>query len=182
MTKDYKLTTCGLSCDLCDSNTTKLQDAAKYLYKAFEDPMFQGVILMFNPEFKKENLIGFKETLEILKDYPPCPGCHSRTDCAINQCAKDKKITSCGECEFLDLEAGICKSIPEQPKSPMMPPAPIFFQVLSKRYKKWNIENFKALSKGEKDKVNSKIDKMIKEGKSSRDLIDLSVNLFKSKK
>ena len=182
MTKEYELTTCGLSCDLCDSNTTKLQDSAKYLYKVFEDPMIQGVILMFNPEFKKENFSGFKETLEILKDYPPCPGCTSRMDCVINQCAKGKNLKSCGECEFLDLKAGICKSVPEQPKSPMIPPASIFFQILSKRYKKWNIENFKAFSKGEKDKVNSKIDKMIKEGKSSRDLIDLSVNLFEAKK
>lgn len=182
MTKDYELTTCGLSCDLCDSNTTKMQDSANYLFKVFEDPMIQGVILMFNPEFKKENFSGFKETLEILKSYPPCPGCQSRTDCVINQCAKDKNISSCGECEFLDLEAGICKAVPEQPESPMMPSAPIFFQVLSKRYKNWNMKNFAALSKGEKEKINKDIEKLIKDGKTSRDLIDLTVNLFESRK
>ncbi|MFX1348380.1 MAG: DUF3795 domain-containing protein [Promethearchaeota archaeon] len=182
MTKDYELTTCGVSCDLCDSNTTKMQDSAKYLSEMFEDPMFQGVILMFNPEFKKENFLGFKETLELLKDYPSCPGCQERKDCVINQCAKQKDITSCSECEYLDLEAGICKAIPEQPKSPIMPPAPIFFQGLSKRYQNWNVQNLIALNKGQKDQVISKIEKMIKDGKSSRDILDISVNLFESKK
>jgi len=181
MVKDYKLTTCGLSCDLCDSYTTKMQDSAKYLSKMFEDPMFQGVILMFNPNFKKENFLGFKDTLELLKNYPSCPGCQEREDCVINQCAKQKNINSCSECEFLDLDAGTCKAVPEQPKSPMMPPAPIFFQYLSKRYQNWNIETLIALNKDQKDEINSKIEKMINDGKSSRDLIDISVNLFESK-
>jgi hypothetical protein len=182
MTKDYDLTTCGLSCDLCDSNTTKLQDSAKYLMKAFEDPMFQGVILMFNPKFKKENFTGFENTLKLLKNNPTCPGCQERTDCPINLCATQKNYTSCSECEFLDLEAGICKAIPEQPQLPMMPPAPIFFRGLSKRYQDWNVKNLIALTKEQKKAVNLEIEKMIKEGKSSRDLIDTSVNLFESMK
>jgi hypothetical protein len=182
MTKDYELTTCGLSCDLCDSNTTKMQDSAKYLSKMFEDPMFQGVILMFNPEFKKENFLGFKDSLELLKDYPSCPGCQERNDCVINQCAKQKNIDSCSECDFLDLNASICKSVPEQPESSMMPPAPVFLQGLSKRYQNWNVENLVALKNGQKDEINSKIEKMIKEGKTSRDILDISVNLFESMK
>ena len=36
------------------------------------------------------------------------------------------------------------------------------------------------LTKEQKKEINSKIEKMIKEGKSSRDLIDTSVNLFES--
>ena len=95
---------------------------------------------------------------------------------------KQKGIISCSECEFLDLDAGICKAIPEQPESPMMPPAPIFFQGLSKRYQNWNVKNLIALTKEQKKEINSKIEKMIKEGKSSRDLIDTSVNLFESRK
>jgi hypothetical protein len=182
MTKDYELTTCGLSCDLCDSNTTKMQDSARYLTEVFEDPMVQGVISMFNPEFNKENFSGFKNTLELLKNYPTCPGCQVREDCPINQCANQKNITSCSECEFLDLDEGICKAVPEKPKSPMMPPAPFFFQGLSKRYQNWNVINLIALNKNQKAKINSKIEKMIKEGKTNRDLIDLSVNLFESMK
>jgi len=182
MAKDYELTTCGLSCDLCDSNTPKMQDSAKYLLKLFEDPMYQGVILMFNPEFEKENFSGFAKTLELITNYPTCPGCQERKECPINQCAKQKSITSCSECEFIDLKAGICKAVPEQPESPMMPPAPIFLQGLSKRYQNWNIKNLTALTKEQKEKVNSEIEKMIKEGKSSRDLIDTTVNLFESRK
>ena len=121
-------------------------------------------------------------TLELLKNYPSCPGCQEREDCPINQCANQKGIKSCSECEFLDSEAGICKAVPEQPQTPMMPPAPFFFQGLSKRYQNWNVDNLIALNKNQKDEINSKIEKMIKEGKSSRDLIDLSVNLFESKK
>ena len=60
MTKDYDLTTCGLSCDLCDGNTTKLQDSAKYLSKVFEDPMFQGIFLMGTQNLKK---ISFQDLL-----------------------------------------------------------------------------------------------------------------------
>ncbi|MDX1797972.1 MAG: DUF3795 domain-containing protein [Candidatus Lokiarchaeia archaeon] len=181
MTKDYEITTCGLNCDLCDSNTTKMQDSAKYLFKVFEDPMIQGVVLMFNPEFKKENFSGFVNTLDLLKDYPTCSGCQERMDCPINQCAKQKNINSCSECEFLDLEAGMCKAVPEQPKTPMMPPAPVFFQGLSKRYQNWNVKNLITLASGDKDKVNKKIGKMIKEGKTSRDILDISVNLFESR-
>jgi hypothetical protein len=182
MIEDYEITTCGLSCDLCDSNTTKMQESAKYLFKVFEDPMIQGVLLNFNPGFEKENFSGFIDTLKILKDYPTCPGCQERKDCPINQCAKQKEVTNCSECEFFDFEAGICKSIPEPSESPMMPPAPIFFQGLTKRYQNWNVENLVALNKGQKDKFNAKIDKLIKEGKSNRDLVDLSVNLFDSSK
>ncbi|MFX1364930.1 MAG: DUF3795 domain-containing protein [Promethearchaeota archaeon] len=180
MVKDYNLTSCGLSCDLCDSNTTKLQDAAKYLFKISEDPMFQGLLLIVNPKFNKENFKGFIKTLEILKSYPPCPGCQGRINCVINQCTKQKNIKSCSECEFLDLDAGTCKGIPKPSKFPMMPPAPIFFQGLSKRYKNWNVKNLIAIAEGKKVKVNSDIEKMIKDGKSNRDLIDLSVNLFES--
>ncbi len=182
MTKDYEITTCGLSCDLCESNTTKLQDSAKYLLEVFEDPMFQGVILMFNPEFKKENFRGFENTLKLLKNNPTCPSCQERKDCPINLCATQKNLTSCSECEFLDFEAGICKAVPEKPQSPMMPPAPIFFQGLSKRYQNWNVKNLIALANEQKNTVNSEIEKMIKEGKSNRDLIDTSVNLFESVK
>jgi hypothetical protein len=182
MSKDYELATCGLSCDLCDSNTTKLQDAAKYILKIFEDPMFQGVLLMSNPDFKQENFPGFIDTLEVLENYPPCPGCRERKDCAINQCANKKNITSCRECEFLDLDVGGCKAVPEPSETFMGPPAPIFFQGISKRYRNWNIENLIELVKGNKDKINLKIEKMIKDGKSSRDLIDLSVNFFESMK
>ena len=63
-----------------------------------------------------------------------------------------------------------------------MPPAPIFLQVLSKRYQNSNIENLIAIAKAQKSKVNSKIEKMIKEGKTNRDLIDISVNLFEPMK
>ena len=182
MIKDYELATCGLSCNLCDANTPKIQDTGKYLFKVFEDPMFQGVFLMTNPAFNRENLSGFVDTLEFLKRFPPCPGCQERNDCAINQCAKQKEVTNCSDCNYFDLEAGVCNEIPIQSKNPMIPPAPIFFQGLSKRYQNWNVENLIAHSKGDKDRVNKKIDKMIKEGKTSRDIIDFSVNLFESMK
>lgn len=182
MTKDYKLTTCGLNCDLCDSNTSRVQDSARYLLEVFGDPMIQGVLLMTSPGFKKENLIGFMDTLEVLSNYATCPGCQERKDCVINQCTKQESIVSCSECKYLDLKAGICKKTPISPKNAMMPPAPIFFNGLSRRYQNWNVENLIAVAKGEKEKVNSKIEKMIKEGKTSRDIIDISVNLFESMK
>ncbi|MFX1376296.1 MAG: DUF3795 domain-containing protein [Promethearchaeota archaeon] len=182
MTRDYELATCGLSCDLCDANTTKLQDAAKYLHKAFEDPMFQSIFLMINPELDQENFLGFMSTLAILNKFPPCTGCQGRKNCVIDQCAKQKNKKSCSDCKLFDLESGICREIPNQSENTMQPPAPIYFQGLSKRYKKWNVENLILLNKGQKDKVNSRIDKLIKEGKSSRDLLDITVNLFESMK
>ena len=179
---EYELATCGLSCDLCDANTPKIQNAAKYLIKVFEDPMFSGVLMMTNPEFNKENIVGFKETLEILNKFPPCPGCQERRDCVINQCTREKGIVSCSECSFLDVDGGICKAVPEPPKNPMMPPAPVYFNCLAKRYQNWNVENLIALSKGQKQEVDTKIAQMIKDGKISRELIDISVNLFDMKR
>ena len=180
MIKDYKLASCGLSCDLCDANTTKIQDAASYLLEVFKDPMFVGVISLTNPDFKQENIPGFKQTLKILENFPPCPGCHARIDCVINQCVKEKNITSCSKCEFIDLELGSCNAPFNQSEKAIMPPAPVFFEGLTKRYQKWNIRNLRALFEGKKDMVNSTIEKMIKDGKSNRDIIDFSVNLFES--
>lgn len=180
MTKNYKLATCGLSCDLCDANTTKIQDNAKYLLDAFKDPMFSGVLSMTNPDFKPENIPIFKEILEILKKNPPCPGCNGRKDCAINQCANNKKIENCAMCNYLNIESQSCSAPLEPPKTPFMPPAPIFFNGLVKRYRKWNIENLSAIKQGNNEEINRKLDKMIREGKTNRDVIDFSVNLFDS--
>ncbi|MFX0060048.1 MAG: DUF3795 domain-containing protein [Candidatus Hodarchaeota archaeon] len=180
MIKEYKLTTCGLSCDLCDANTTKVQDSANYLLKVFEDPMFLGVVSMTNPKFKQEAFPAFKQTLELLKNFPPCPGCQEKKECVINQCTKEKEIVYCSECEFLDYKLGSCKAPPKQSVKSMMPPAPLFFQGLAKRYRNWNIKNLKSQFEGKHDEINSSIEKMIKDGKSSRDIIDFSVNLFES--
>ena len=178
MTKDYEITTCGLSCDLCDGNTTEIQDSANYLFKVFQDPMFSGVISMSNPNFKVENVPIFKEILEILSSNPPCPGCKERKDCAINQCVGEKGIENCSKCSFLDLDKEICTAPPTPPKVPMMPPAPIFFNGISKRYQNWNIKHLKILSEGNKEEINKEIDEMLKNGKSNRDIIDFSINLF----
>jgi hypothetical protein len=137
---------------------------------------------MTNSSFDQESFSGFVDTLNLLQKYPSCPGCQGRKECPINQCAEQKKVVNCSDCKFFDLESGLCKEVPVQSNSPMMPPAPIFFQGISKRYQNWNVENLIACGKGEKDQVNKNIDKMIKEGKTSRDLIDFTVNLFESMK
>lgn len=178
MVKDYKITFCGLSCDLCDSNTTKIQDTAKYLLSVFEDPMFLGILSMTNPEFKPKNFPAFKEVLEVLNKFPPCPGCEGRKDCAIKQCAQKKKIENCSMCDYLNVERGICSAPPEPSDIPFMPSAPIFFNGLSQRYQKWNIKNLDSMKQGKKAELNKKITKMIKDGKTNRDVIDISINLF----
>ena len=176
MPKDYVLTTCGLSCDLCDSNTTKIQDSAKYLLKLFEDPMFFGILTVTGSGFKEDNFPAFQHTLDVLSKFPACPGCQGRKDCAINQCAEEKGIVSCAKCDFLNSDENICSAPLEPPKNPMMPPAPIFFNGLSKRYQNWNTKNLKAMKEGKKQQVNEEIEELIKAGKSSDVLIDKSVN------
>jgi hypothetical protein len=179
--KDYKLTTCGLSCDLCDSNITKVQDSASYLLEIFKDPMFAGIISFTNPNFNPNTVPQFKQTLNVLKSIPPCPGCQGRMDCSINQCAKEKNIDNCSKCEFIDFEQGTCNA-PLNKHAKGMPPAPIFFAGITKRYQNWNIKNLKTLSEDKKEEINATIDKMIKDGKSNRDIIDYSVNLFEQMK
>ncbi|MBN1801992.1 MAG: DUF3795 domain-containing protein [Candidatus Lokiarchaeota archaeon] len=182
MIKDYKITTCGLSCDLCDANTTKIQDQAKYLLRVFEDPMFLGILSMTNPEFNIKNIPPFKEVLDILMKFMPCPGCEDRGDCPINSCAREKNISDCSACKFIDVENEICAAPPEPSKMPFMPPAPIFFNGISKRYKKWNLKNLKLMKDGKKSEINKEIESMIKKDKSNRDLIDTTVNLFNQMK
>ncbi len=179
MTKEFDITTCSLSCDLCDANTTKIQESAINLLNTLEDPMYRGVISMTNKNFKEKNYSVLKEMLEILKNNPPCPGCNIRKECPINHCANGKEIDNCSECEFLDTEGGICKAPPEPSNLPFLPPAPIFFNGLAQRYRKWNVKNLKAIAEKKKKDVDENIYKMIKAGKTSRDLIDFSVNLFK---
>lgn len=178
MIKDYKITTCGLSCDLCDANTTKIQDTAKYFLSVFEDPMFLGILSMTNPEFKPQNFPAFKEVLEVLNKFPPCPGCEGRKDCAIKQCAQKKNIDNCSMCDHLNVQEGICSAPPEPSDIPFMPPASIFFNVLSQRYQNWNIKNLDSMKQGKVAEVYEKIAYMIQDGKTNRDIIDTSINLF----
>ncbi len=181
MENEHKLSTCGLSCDICDANTTKIQDSAEYLMDIFKDPMFSGVIAMTNPDFKVENVPMFQEMLKMITQFPPCPGCEGRDECAINLCVKEKSIENCSQCNFLDIEAGSCTAPPEPQKMPFLPPAPVFFNGITQRYKKWNIKNLKAIANGKLAEIDSNIEDMIKKDKSNRDLIDFSVNLFDMK-
>jgi len=180
MTEKTKITTCGLSCDLCDSNTTKLQDYAKYFLKVLEDPMFSGIISMMNPQssFNKENMATFNSMLKELGGFPPCPGCDKSMHCSINQCAKEKKVEHCANCKSFDVDKGICIEPPTPKEGAFTPPAPIYLEALSKRYQKTNIKNLQEIARGNIDKIELWIEEMIKEGKTSRDLIDTSVNLF----
>lgn len=184
MTGKYKITTCGMSCDLCDSNTTKLQDKAKYFLKALEDPMFSGIISMMNPKssFTGENIATFNNMLKELEGFPPCPGCENSMHCSINQCAKEKKVDNCANCDSFDANKGICTAPPTPQESAFTPPAPIYLGFLSKRYQNTNIKNLQAIAKGKKKEVEIWIEDMIKNGKTSRDLIDVSVNLFEMMK
>lgn len=184
MTEKYKITTCGLSCDICDANTTKLQDTANYFLEVFKDPMFSGIISMMNPEsnFTEENKITFKNMLEELGSFPPCPGCDKSVQCSINQCAKEKKVESCAKCDSFNVEEGTCTAIPIPQKSSFGPPAPIYFEFLSKRYQNRNVKNLQDIAKGKEKEVELWIESMIKKGKTSRDLIDTTVNLFEMMK
>ena len=181
MGKNFNITTCGLNCDLCDANKTKIQDSAKYLLDIFKDPMFSSVISMANPDFRAEDVPIFKKMLKNIGEFPPCPGCKGRHGCSITECAKEKGLENCSKCDFLDLKESKCNAIPNLSKESMMPPAPIFFNIITQRYQKWNLNNLKAISEGKKESVNSIIEKMLKEGKTNRDLIDFSINLFDMK-
>jgi hypothetical protein len=180
MADNYKITTCGLSCDLCDSNTTKLQDNANYLLTMLKDPMFSGIISMMNPKssFTQENIKTFNDMLKELGSFPPCPGCNNRVECSINQCAKEKKVETCAQCESFDVNGGICAATPTPQKSGFFPPGPIFFGYLSKRYQNANVKNLQVIAKGKSKDIELWIENMKKEGKTNRDLIDVSVNLF----
>ncbi|MFX0138473.1 MAG: DUF3795 domain-containing protein [Candidatus Hodarchaeota archaeon] len=182
MSKKNEITTCGLSCDLCDANTTKTQDSAKYLLDIFRDPTFRGVISMASKDFNENNFHIFKKMLEDIEKFPPCPGCNGRKECPINQCGNKNQVEKCSQCEFLDVKAGICIGPIEPPKTPMMPPAPIFFNGLTKRYQNLNIKHLKALKEGKLEDVEKEIEDLIRKGKTNRDFIDFSINLFDSMK
>ncbi|MFX0028379.1 MAG: DUF3795 domain-containing protein [Candidatus Hermodarchaeota archaeon] len=184
MTEKYKIATCGLSCDICDGNTTKLQDNANYLLDVLKDPMFSGIISMSNPKsnFTEENKTIFNNMLEELRSFPPCPGCDKNVGCSIKQCAQEKKVNSCAKCDNFNMDEGTCTAVPIPQKSSFGPPAPIYFGFLSKRYQNRNVKNLQAIAKGKEKDVELWIEDMIKKGKTSRDLIDTTVNLFEMMK
>lgn len=181
MTKKYQFGTCGLCCDICFLNNTKFQESAEYIIHLFEDPMLLGILSMNEPNFKEKDFPVFKNVLEIISKFPPCPGCDKRDACSIRECASEKKVENCSECNFFDVNKGICSAPPKPPKLPFLPPAPIFLAGLAKRYKNWNIENLKAFAKGKQKEIESQIEELIKNGKTSHDFIDFSVNLFDMK-
>lgn len=178
MVEKYKINPCGMCCDFCDSNTTKLQDSASYLSKASEDPMFFGIMSTTNPGFNKENISGFKEIIEMIGALPPCPGCEKSAHCSINQCAKEKKVENCGKCDNFDAEMGNCTAPPIPSGASFTPPAPIYLGFLAQRYQNTNIKNLRAIAKGNIKEVESWIVEMVEKKKTNRDLIDTSVNLF----
>ncbi|MHA1195848.1 MAG: DUF3795 domain-containing protein [Promethearchaeota archaeon] len=178
MVKNYKINPYGLNCDLCDANTSKIQEYAKYLLNVFEDPLFIGILSMTDPKFKPENIPTFKQILKILNKFPPCSGCEGRGDCVVNQCVQKKNIENCSMCEHLNIQEGICSALLEPSEVLFFLPAPIFFNKLSERYQKWNIKNLDLIKQGKKGEVDKKIANIIKEGKTNRDLIDTSINLF----
>lgn len=184
MSEKYEITTCGLSCDLCDSNTSKLQESAKNIMIALKDPMFSGVISMMNPKtkFTNENVSIFRGMLEELGSFPTCPGCEKRYDCTINQCAKEKQIKTCANCDNFNVEGGVCTAPLTPSESVFTLPAPTFFKFLSQRYQNTNVRNLKLIAKGKSKEVAIWIEKMFEEGKTNRDLIDNSVNPFEMMK
>ena len=182
MVEQYKINPCGLSCEFCDSNTTKLQDSAKYLSKASKDPMFFGIMSMTNPGFNNENVPGLKELIEMIEGFPPCPGCEKSGHCSINQCVKEKEVENCGKCEIFDADKGHCTAPPTTSGASITPPAPIYLAFLAQRYQNANIKNLQAIAKGNTKEVESWIDDMVKNEKTNRDLIDTSVNLFDTMK
>jgi len=184
MADKFKITTCGLSCDLCDANTTKLQDNANYFLKVLKDPMFSGIISMMNPKssFTEENITIFNNMLKELGSFPPCQGCDKNEQCSINQCAREKKVETCAKCESFDVNEGICTAPPVPQKSTFTPPAPVYFGFLSKRYQNTNVRNLQAIAKGKSKDVELWIENMIEKGKTSRDFIDTSINLFEMMK
>ncbi|MHA2390538.1 MAG: DUF3795 domain-containing protein [Promethearchaeota archaeon] len=184
MSEKFKITTCGLSCDLCDSNTSKLQESSINILLALKDPMFSRVISVMNPntKFTDENLTIFREMLEEIGNFPACPGCDNRFDCSINQCAKEKEIMTCANCFNFNGDDGVCTAPATPSESVFTLPAPAFFKFLSQRYQNTNVRNLQLIAKGDVKEVENWIEKMIKEGKTSRDLIDTSVNPFEMRK
>jgi len=178
MVEKYNVNPCGLSCEFCDSNTTILEDSANYLLKASEDPMFFGIMSMTNPGFNEENIPGFKEIVQLIGGFPPCPGCKKSAHCSINQCVKDKGVDNCGQCNNFDIEKGNCTAPPTASGASITPPAPIYLEFLSKRYQNVNIKNLQAIAKRNTKEVELWIDNMVKNKKKNRDLIDTTVNLF----
>ena len=182
MVEKRKINPCGLSCEFCDSNTTKLQDNAKYLLKASEDPMFFGVMTMTNPGFNNENIPGFKEIIKTIGGLPPCPGCEKSGHCSINQCAKESEVENCGKCEKFDAEKGNCTAPPIPSGTSFTPPVPIYLNALSQRYQNANIKNLQAIAKGNIKEIESWVEDMVKNKKTNRDLIDTNINLFEMMK
>lgn len=184
MADKFKITTCGLSCDLCDANTTKLQDNATYIINVLKDPMFSGIISMMNPKssFTEENINIFINMLEEIESFPTCPGCDKNEQCSINICAREKEVETCAECESFNANEGTCTSPPVPQKRTFTPPAPIYLEFLSKRYQNMNIKNLQSIAEGKSKDVEAWIENMIKQGKTSRDFMDVSVNLFEMMK
>ena len=173
MEEKVKINPCGFSCDICDNNTTKVQDSAGYLLDAFRDPGLGEMISLLVEGFKTENLPMFKEMLKQISKAPACPGCDEMTECTILQCLKERGLNSCSECSHLDFRVGKCTAEPTEPKGPMMASASSFLNMLFDRYQGWNLENLKAIKEGRKEEVIAELEKMVKEGKTHRDLIDL---------
>lgn len=59
-----------------------------------------------------------------------------------------------------------------------MPPPAIYFSILKKRYKGWNVENLRLMRDGNGPAFQERIQELQAAGKTSGDLLDKTVSFF----
>jgi hypothetical protein len=115
---------CGIYCGACFAYRKEISDKAKSLRELLKKEKFNKIAKPFKwvgdyREFRK-----WLSWLVRLKCDNGCQAGDGNPFCSIRKCCRKKGFVSCADCELMP-----CKKL----------------EWISKRYKKWNIENLKRI-------------------------------------
>jgi len=153
------LAPCGTFCPACLAFTGELSLQARTLLVRLRKQGFLQRAAQLNPE-EKPVIDSFFEVLDRLARSPRCPGCAEgggEAECPVRRCCGGRGYGTCAECSELErCSQGKKRGASEESPGSVaadarrvrgetfsMGDASAFFQVLSHKYRGWNVDNLK---------------------------------------
>jgi len=129
---------CGIYCGACDLLLGNSRNLAKEMYRILNGfnmadvgPFIMGI--------KRERVLDFLNILEKWSQGNKCPGCllgGYTPSCSIRDCSEQRGFLTCAECDSMP-----CNQLEQKPS----PKAATQYELVSKRYSNWNIQNLERM-------------------------------------
>ncbi|MHA1129866.1 MAG: DUF3795 domain-containing protein [Candidatus Helarchaeota archaeon] len=120
-----------------------------------------------------EDFKDFQRVLRKLADSSTCPGCGligAARSCPIVICCEERGFLTCAECPDIQ-KHHICKTILEKQIPSMITDNCTYFQLITRRYTNWNVQNLNKISRKGYKKYLREMKERVENGFHSRQVI-----------